>query len=96
MVDTLTRTFWFYGVGDTVGKMGVPFASNCSVGVIVGVLVGARVGIGACVGVATSVLAGKSSVGGTVGATYVGNATVGICITTVARGGVATSVGRTT
>ncbi len=73
----------------------MPFSSSRSVGVSVGVLVGARVGMGACVGVATRVLPGSASVGSAVGATKVGWATVGICSTTVAGGGVATSVGRT-
>jgi hypothetical protein len=84
----------FYGVAETVGIIGVPFSSSIKVGVSVGVSVGKRVGIGACVGVASSVLAGKLSVGTVVGITYVGCATVGIWRTTVAGGGVASSVGR--
>ena len=80
------------GVAVTVGKIGVPFASNINVGVSVG---GARVGMGAWVGVAMRVLTGKNNVGGAVGGTYVGTTSVGICMTTVAGGGVATSVGRT-
>lgn len=70
---------------------GSPSGPKSGVGVSVG---GARVGMGACVGVAGRVLAGKAKVGAAVGTTNVGRSTVGIAITMVAAGGVATRVGR--